>query len=239
MKICICDDDRSFAEKLKTVLVAYSFKTNYEFQFKIYHNTDDLLSNDIDYHILFMDIRFGSSDIGIKAAKEIKKRSLGLYIVFVTSLPRYAIDGYSARPFAYLVKPLDESELRSTMGELITTMEHKPEERGILSISANKSTSLIIHDAIQWVQSDSVDKKRTIVTKDRQYVTRERLKDIYSKLPSEKFAYCHQSYIVNLSLVSEVRKSSVLLTTGDEVPLGRTNKMPFVFALNQFAGGRQ
>ena len=237
MKICICDDDKDFAEKLKTALVACSFQTEYEFRFTICHNTDDLLGSDIDYHILFMDIRFGSSDIGIETAKEIRRRSLSLYIVFVTSLPRYAIDGYSARPFAYLVKPLNESELRSTMGELIATMEHKPEEQGILSISANKSTALIIHDAIQWVQSDSVDKKRTIVAKDRQYVTRERLKDIYSKLPGEKFAYCHQSYIVNLSLVSEVRKSSILLTTGDEIPLGRTNKTPFVFALNQFAGG--
>lgn len=237
MKICLCDDDSAFLAELKMELVSHSFQTKHEFEFVEYHDARDLLERDIDYHILFLDIRFGKDDIGIEIAQELRSRNPYFYLVFVTSMPIYALEGYKAHPFAFLTKPLDKKELAVSVNELIRILEDKPEKQGILHVLENRNSVLIIINSIIMIRSDSIDKKRTIICTNGTHITREPLQALSEKLPHPQFTLCHQSYVVNLSFVSEVKKTSLLLSNGMDVPLGRTNKARFMFALEEYVGG--
>ncbi|MBQ3975725.1 MAG: LytTR family transcriptional regulator, partial [Lachnospiraceae bacterium] len=63
-----------------------------------------------------------------------------------------------------------------------------------------------------------------------------RLTDIELKLPSENFIKIHRSYIVNASYIYLIGRSSVSLTTGEDLPLSRNRVQEVRRAFLLFAG---
>ena len=55
-------------------------------------------------------------------------------------------------------------------------------------------------------------------------------------LSSKVFVRCNNSYLVNLNYVRAIRGYTVLVG-GDELPISRPKKKPFVQAVNDFLGG--
>lgn len=61
-----------------------------------------------------MDIRLPESD-GITLGKKIKELCPDTYLVLVTAYAEYAIKGYEAATFRYLLKPVRTNELRKLL----------------------------------------------------------------------------------------------------------------------------
>lgn len=103
MKICVCDDDKYTAEKIRNLIK----EQIPEYQVEVYSCGEEVLSGD-SFDIAFLDIQMiGAS--GIDTVAELKKRFPDI-IVFISSYSDYVTDAFSLEAFQYLVKPVDRDK---------------------------------------------------------------------------------------------------------------------------------
>lgn len=65
------------------------------------------------------------------------------------------------------------------------------------------------------------DRKVKIVTKDNIYVCKEKIGSIAERMMKYGFAMSHQSFVVNLYCVHEIKKQALVMKNGDEVFLAQ------------------
>jgi DNA-binding LytR/AlgR family response regulator len=236
MNICICDDDTRFCKDLELALTRYSFHINCSFHVTIYSSPDDLLNCNRIFDLLFIDIRFSGEDVGIRLAEELRRRNIRSYIIFFTSLPGFAQDGYKSAAFRYLMKPICEAELEEAMNAMIRRM-NSPEMDYYLTVKTGIELKVINLQTLKWIESNPGDRHRRLFFASGGTEVRESLKSLASRLPEGMFAHTHQSYLVNLSFVQSVRADQVRLTSGETIPIGRAYKKTFLAALEQYARG--
>lgn len=115
LRLASLDDDKDILEQVKNI-INENFSTSISAD---YFDTVDKLDksrNFIEYDIYVLDIEIGD-DNGLNYAKSIRETSLDSAIIFITSHPQYAIEGYSVRAIDYIMKPFDDSDLIKVVKE--------------------------------------------------------------------------------------------------------------------------
>ena len=74
------------------------------------------IKNDFESNIIFMDIHL-SDDICFEIFNHIQ---ITIPVVFTTAYDQYAIDAFQTMSIGYLLKPVDEQQLRSTLNKYKT-----------------------------------------------------------------------------------------------------------------------
>lgn len=128
MNITICDDNYSFAQFLQGKIKDYFALIDRACMVELYSDPQKLLQADLSQtKILFLDVDMPGLN-GIEVAKEIRKRALDVYIVFVTALLEYAPAGYCVNAFRYLMKPRLERELPDCLAAVLDKMSECEEQ---------------------------------------------------------------------------------------------------------------
>lgn len=227
LSFCICDDDENICESLKNLLINYSFQNNTDFRISVLHDTESLLSSTIHYDVLFLDIRFDNQDKGIDAAHELRARGNNAFIIFLTTLTRYLPDGYKARAFRYLLKPINMDELYEAVDMVYRQLEVTDNYHARLAIKVGADSEVIQLSDIVAIESTAATRRRHIMMLNEVLLTKESLSSIYGRLPHNLFVYVHQRFIVNISHVNRVSRTAIVLSNDIQVPLGRKYKEPF------------
>ena len=106
LSIAICDDEEYFRITEKQLILKYMAGKNCECMIDMYESGKELLalkSAISQYHIIFLDVNMEEID-GIETAKEIRKITKDVFIVFVTAFITYALEGYKVDAVRYLIK---------------------------------------------------------------------------------------------------------------------------------------
>lgn len=104
MKICVCDDDKYTAEKIRGLIK----EQTPEYQVDVFSCGEDVLSGG-SFDIAFLDIQMSGAS-GIDTAAELKKRFPDNIIIFISSYSDYVTEAFSLEAFQYLVKPVDREK---------------------------------------------------------------------------------------------------------------------------------
>lgn len=101
--IAICDDEEQQRERVKTMLLSLSLKTNFDFQISLFTSGEQLLSHYREvgdtFNILILDVEMGGMN-GIQTAKEIRNmKFLDVQIMFLTSYPEYMVESFDVITF--------------------------------------------------------------------------------------------------------------------------------------------
>ena len=107
IKICICDDDSAYRQKLYALLEGTALLGNAEYSF--YDNGAKLISDyesGARFDLVFLDVDMPECS-GIETGKHISSSDPKAIIIFVTSYPQYAIDAFECSAFHYLLKDCD------------------------------------------------------------------------------------------------------------------------------------
>lgn len=236
MNICLCDDDRFFCQKLRNMLTQYSYCKSRNFNFIEYHSIDELVENTKPFDVLFLDIRFDGSDRGIDAAQLLRSKGIDSFIIFMTSLSEYSMEGYKAEAFRYLTKPLSESQLHEAMDTIIRKLHRASTKERRISFQSYEGLSVIKVNNILAIASDAALRQRRIILFDGAVETRESLKDIFEKLPKGQFAYTKQNWVVNMDYIRAVDGTTVHMINNLQIPFGRKIKEDFLIAFEKFVG---
>lgn len=115
IKIAICDDDELVIQQMEQILEKCAREQAMQLEFGMFYSGEELLrymgKTQQRFDILFLDIEMGGLD-GLKTAERIREIDRKMLIVYVTNHESYALKAYQVHPFHFLVKPLDEQDVR-------------------------------------------------------------------------------------------------------------------------------
>jgi len=225
LKIGIVEDDLIIAASIEMTLAQIGYQPitpvrNYSDALKmIAEETPDLL---------LLDITLEGKEDGIELAQKVNE-DYGIPFIFLTSYsdPATVNRAKQANPYAYLVKPFNESDLFSAIEIAFNNYNRELKTSRVQSHPATQLRSDIFikegdifHKVklqdILYVESDNV--YLHLYTNLKHYIARIKLDDFLHDFSGDDFFRVHRSYAVNLNHLEAIN-SVTLKVAGKEIPL--------------------
>lgn len=225
LKVAIVDDELHCIETLKYDL-EHSFTDKVDVLFEC-DNSVKCVENlkSIKPDVLFIDIEMPGLN-GFELLKVIEPRNTK--IVFTTAHARHAIEAIDFKPEAYLLKPIDVSDLEIVIDKLLT-QKRPSSDKGIsdkLAISTTEDIELVKHTDIVYARASN--NYTEIHTSDGNVkLISKTLKFVSAQLPDTTFFRVHKSYLINLNHIQKYRKSDggmLIMSDETEIPVSSDKK---------------
>lgn len=222
INIAICDDDKYICCELEELIFEYTKSSEVNFTVDVFYSGEELLNymkTDHTYDLIFLDIEINSIT-GIEVATKIRNdfNDHIVKIIFMTSKDGYEPELFSVQPFEFLKKPIDKSKFLNvlSLAEKLLIIDE-------LKFTYKKSFDVIKVNVGEILYFEKEAKKIKIVTFNDVDYFYDTIENLMLKLPSV-FVRTHSSYIVNFEKIKYLKKESVMLVTGDEIPLSQRNR---------------
>lgn len=242
MHLIILEDLTTDREKL-TALIRKDCRANGQTtEFSYYESGESFLEH---YRAgicdaLFVDILMDGIS-GIAVAKKVRETEPRLPIIFTTTEPDFALEGFSVHAMDYLIKPLDPARVSWCLKELREYLAAP----ALLTLSENDGRG---HSHPRTVSLDSIlygqylNHNMEIHTESDTFCTRISFQNFTALLPhSGRFFACTRGVVVNLSHVEQVNTAELLLANGEKLPLsrGRSQQAREAFSSWMFSRSRK
>jgi DNA-binding LytR/AlgR family response regulator len=222
INIAICDD---IAEDLETISSCVSKNLNeLDISFKIssFNEGQDLIDHISSFKevedIIFLDIYMKFSN-GIDIARKIREFDKECKIIFVTSSKDHAIDSYDVRALYYILKPINEEKLSSTIKIAIETLNKENKQ---IVIKNRKGTYRIPYKDILYAESKA--RVVNIYLKAGKVISfYSKLDDFIQSLQDERFLKCHKSFLVNMDYILKIENANIFIGNNITIPISSTN----------------
>lgn len=231
MKIILCDDQQIAFQELQPLIKSFSEKYQIKIDFQ-YFTKPSLLFLHLQKEpadILFMDLEFcNAAEDGILWLKKIKQQYPNIIVIILTAYEKRYKEGFEARAFRFMTKPIEEEELYNylqvSLEELELTKTISLTKRGI-------PHTIFIRDICYFsAQSGGSE----LWTRSNMYYCDESLHQWEQQLPNTAFFRCHSKYLVNLTHVTTFDHHVLTLVNGEKVPVSRRKWKAFQLAYMQF-----
>lgn len=233
LHIVICDDEPLFRELIQDYLRRYKAEKRLNIQVLEAESGVQLLNIIEDTtDILFLDIRMKGLD-GIHTAKKLRCINEQLQIVFMTSAPEYALQGYKVNAFDYLVKPISYEMFYSMMEKCLSAIDYRSE---YLLIKNYDSVRKVLLKTISYIET--WERNLLVHTNQGNYTLHDKMKNLESSLSEKGFFRCNSGYLVNLAFVERLdgEQSVLCLEDGENIPISRPRKKECIAVLSEYWG---
>ena len=231
MKIALCDDEKLIFDQLEQLLKKFTRKNNIQNDFLYFAKPSELFDymqgNEVD--LIFMDLEFGDeTEDGIWWTKRIKEHFPHTITIILTAYEKRYKEGYEARAFRFMTKPIDEEELfaylRGSLKELRLTESISLTRRGI--------PHHILIKNICYLSAQSGGSE--LWTRTDMYYCEESLLQWEHSLPMDSFFRCHSKYLVNMAHITKCERQTLTLVNGEKIPVSRRKWKAFQLAYMKF-----
>lgn len=217
IKIGICDEDPVFSNRLYNIInnVMLSFS---DWKASFYHSGKEIISaiesNDFDCQLVFMDLMMSNGD-GLKTAQYIYEHQVDTDLIFITASAEHVFECYHYHTFAYLLKPISESDISLELQRYLRELTISP---NYLTISAYGVNHQIPIHSILYIESNR--RKLTIHTRQNNYECYLKLDDMEERLKNDGFVRCHQSYLVSVNQITDYTNNQLCIQN-IKIPVSR------------------
>jgi two-component system LytT family response regulator len=166
--------------------------------------------------------------------------NLDFRVIFITAYEEYALKALKAGAVDYLMKPVDEEELKLALQKVakLPVAEQKQNIKTAQAVWKNDDSKLILslHDSFQVIDLNELlycesDKGYTTFycSDGKNHLVSKTLKEFEERLISANFIRPHQSFMVNMKFIDKYDKSGVIhLKNGNRIPVSSRKKDHFV-----------
>jgi len=198
LKVLIVDDESLALARLKRVL-------NDNNIFDVVEFNDPLEAikeiSKTKFDAAFLDISMPNFS-GLELAELILNIEPKTFIVFQTAYEEYALDAFKKGGMGYLLKPVEDSELKKILQRISIYKEEKNISKKILGKVSDK-IYLVETDEIFYIKADLDE--IIIRTKDNFVYAKKKIGDIEEILKDKNFFRVHRSYIVNVDKIKSIK----------------------------------
>lgn len=221
INIAICDDDKSDRERLVQLIRENTSGFMMEYHLELFESGEQFLESGVIPDILFLDIIMNDKD-GIQLGFEIKDCYENTIIIYTTNLREKMVVAFNRlHVFGYLIKPVNRDELCTILSDAVKKVKSRQKfDKDIVTFLSENNTVIQL-SAADIYYFEYRDRKIKIVTKGNTYVCKDRIGSIAEKMEQYGFAMSHQSFVVNLYCVHEIKKQALVMKNGDEVFLAQ------------------
>lgn len=225
IKIAICDDEKVIIDRLRGYIEKYIKKAGFPYKIDIYQSGEEFAALEkamSGYDIVFMDVNMKEMD-GIKTAEDLRKYSDGTFLVFVTGFIEYSLAGYKVDAIRYIIK--DETTIESDIVEALNVILEKMGRsvNELVYDFVEQREKKVNIDNIVYIENSLHRACFNLVENDseKEYTVYKKLDDIEQEIKEEKFVRIHQSFIVNMDYVCDVKRYYAKLVNGRELPVSK------------------
>lgn len=192
---------------------------------------DYLTKNKTD--VVFLDIEMPGMN-GIEMLH--KLGNFNFKVIFTTAFDQFAIRAIRLNALDYLLKPVHFDELTQAVKRAVAAIEDKPDADEKIILSDINSMEIVSTEQIVFCESDR--NYTTFYFSDgRQKVMSKNIGLFEKLLNPTVFFRIHQSYLVNLLHVVEIKKGlqfKITTNIGVELPVARLKRTSFLEAIRKF-----
>ncbi len=235
LKIAVVEDEESCRKMLVDYLTKYfqeELGGGVSFKITTFSNADKFLSAyKRGFQIVFMDICMPGTD-GMSAARKLREVDNDVLLIFVTTMARFAVEGYEVNAFNYIVKPVNYYDFKLKIDKAVKKLTNGDNKMRVLT---NGEQIWIAHKDIVYIEV--MGHNLIFHTNRGDYVSYGSMKQIEQSLNPSVFARCNNCYIVNLSYVDSVKGFDLNLSGGEVLRISQTKRKNFVQTLTKYFGG--
>jgi len=210
MRVAICDDEKVFVDFIKNKIC------DYKAEIFAYTNGNDLINDNDNFDIAFLDIEMDEIN-GFQVAKKIHETNKKCILVFFTTHIEFAIRGYEFNAFRYILK--QESQQIIDRQIMAVFKEYYRKNKSIQISYKGITSNVFLNDIIYIETFGRISTMHTIHTSYQWY---EKLKSFEGNFGTYGFVRCHRSYLVNLDFVKSITIDKLILYNDKIIPIGRS-----------------
>ena len=234
LHIAVCDDEESFVQNLKEQLMRYAQECAQQIRVTVFYDGSELVNGyDPSIDLVFLDIQMNRMD-GLAAAERIRQMDGEVGIIFLTTLTRYALEGYKYQATNYIIKPMKYARLKAEMDRW---MQRRPAKESPSLVVVNDSGRYrVLLKELKYVET--FNRNLLLHTEKESILCYRSMKEMERELAGSGFVRCHTSYIVNLFFVKGVKKLEIELLDGGYLPISQPKRKEFMEKLTEYWGDR-
>ncbi len=222
MRCIILEDEKAAQE----ILEGYLEKTPFLVHLGTYESGFDIPLEEMQSaDVLFLDVQLPELN-GLQFLKTITNPPK---IILTTAFTEYAIEAFEESVVDYLVKPFSYERFFKAITRvhsLLPAKDNKVDKQ--LFLYADKTIYSILAQDILYIKAE-VDYVK-IVTKKKEFLVLDSLRNWNEKLQGLGFVQVHRSYLININHISKVYGNQVFFKTVT-IPIGKTFKEAFISKL--------
>ena len=215
-KIAICDDADADRRYVSDMVKSWADHAGHTVHTDTFSSAESFLfhyAEESDYDILLLDIEMGAMD-GVTMAKQLRKENDTVQIIFITGYSDYISEGYEVAALHYLVKPVKKEKLFSVLDR---AAEKLMRNERVLNFEVGGEMVRVPIYQIRYAEVFG------------NYVTVHAASDIHIKITlgeiekqlDDRFYRVGRSAVVNLTQISRVTRTEIVLADGTAIPLPR------------------
>jgi len=237
LQIALLDDDEVFLRELRQRVAEEMRARDQEVALYTFHSCAEILMwiSEIDsLDIAILDIDMGPNRYtGIDVAVEVRRRFSGCGIIYLTAYLEFVTSVFETKPLYFITKQELDIRLRKALDMFFTEYASGTK---YISVRFGKMTTVLATTDILYCER--VHRKTRIVTTHGETVTSEGLTELRKQLPQERFAACHNSYLVNLDRLNGYDRQFVSMANGDLIPISRAGRQELMDKIADYLRGR-
>ncbi|MDR0917683.1 MAG: LytTR family DNA-binding domain-containing protein [Oscillospiraceae bacterium] len=213
INLAICDDDITFSNDFHNRLKRVFSDKNLEINIIVFEKGSDFISSEHIFDVVFLDIEMPEFD-GFNIAEKLNEKNTDTLIVFVSMHKNYVFNSFDYNPFSFLRKEKIEQDL-----EPLAERIYKKLKKDRLIYFAEESRGLNFSDIffIEVIRNSLI-----IYTLNEHFTIRKTLAAIEEELKDSDFVRCHRSFLINISQISKIEKSDIIMSNNKNIPLSRS-----------------
>jgi DNA-binding LytR/AlgR family response regulator len=224
-KCCIVEDDEAAVEDLKNNLSRLPFFQivgvckNYEEAISLLHTqTVDLL---------FLDIELGTTqdDDTLTGLDILRTLPNPPAVIVISNHDKYAVESFDINTIVdYLTKPIEYKRfLRAINRALDTNLQpHHLLDKSYMFLKMGRKFQRFNFDEIDYFETYGIYMK--VYANGQSFVVNDSISALLERLDGSKFMRVHKSYIVNIQKINGFDANSLILHTGNHIPIGVSYK---------------
>ena len=224
----IVEDDADQSSLLQEYLLAIS-QEKYQFHVDIYHSAEEFLSSFSSgkYHLLFQDIQLKRLD-GLTCSKRVREQDSEIIIVFITSMPQFAINGYEVDAKDYILKPLIFDSFSKKMDRILPMIK---ENRSSLITITSYSEGTRIINADDIIFAEVFGHKLIYHTVSEDIEIKGKISEAEQELKPFGFIRCSRNAVLNPKFIEIIHGNTVRMKDY-ELVISAPRKQEFLKELN-------
>lgn len=215
LKVAIVDDDKDSIE-IMAGIVREAFEAEEEIISLNLFSKAENVSFEIQerkiHDIYLLDIEMPGIT-GMDLARKIHEEDVESIIIFITSHPEFAIDGYEVNAYRYILKSQVREKLPKALKDV--AKEIREGRNSFYYIQTNSRYERVYYKNILYLKKD--EKNTVFVTKDGDKQVRKSMKQVFEEMNRPEFVYIDRGVVVNIANITRVKNTSVDL--GEHITL--------------------
>lgn len=227
MNICICEDEKSFADRLYQTLKSLLADRVKDLHVKHFPSGNSFRKNLSEIEtsdLLFMDLQLPDAD-GVELVKLLRDHGCKIPVIFLTGLEDRIVEGYDVNAFHYLFKRNFEEKLPAVLDRFLKEIYLCSE----ISIKSKGLVMLLNPSDIYYVDAD---KRNTAVhTASDIFTETTSIQAFAALLPADIFIEVYHALYVNVDHVTKLDSDSLTLDNNETVPVSRRKRKELMSAI--------